>query len=123
MDNSNERHPAENTLAISPEIDPGEAAPIDTIDGIPLAVNELDRPRLRRFVDDDPHGLKSKGQGDLSKVTSFPNPDAEFQEYPKHIIKDGKTYSVAAEDAEPVLIAQPAGDGTITSDGTFVPAE
>lgn len=66
-------------------------------------------PTAADFIgtDDDVHGFKSQGRGDLSKTNSFEDPQSSFQEYPKHIVKDGKTYTVAAEDAEPVLLVAP----------------
>lgn len=101
-----ERHPAENTMAIHPGIDDGGPAPVDgQPETIPLAVSDIARPHLRRFVDEDPHGLKNKGEGNLGKKSHFPDPDSEFQEYPKHTVKDGQTFKVAHDGAEPVLIA------------------
>jgi len=70
---ADEIHPAEGTMAIHPDtlID-GQPAPAQaTHEQIPLAVNEPVKPQLRRFVDQDPHGFKNKGLGDLSKLHSF----------------------------------------------------
>jgi hypothetical protein len=94
-----QRHPAENTMAIHPDIDDGGPAPRDGApETIPLGLNEPDRPHLRRFVDDDPHGLKNRGEGELSKKTHFPNPSIEHQEYPKAVYKGDKTHVVNSED-------------------------
>lgn len=94
-----ERHPAENTMAIHPGIDDGGPAPVDGLpETIPLTLNEPQRPHLRRFVDEDPYGLKSKGEGDLSKKSSFPNPFIEHQEYPKMMYKGDESVAVLNDE-------------------------
>lgn len=70
---ADEQHPAEGTMAIHPDtLRDGQPAPIDgQPETIPLAVNDVARPPMRRFVDQDPHGFKNQGRGDLSKLHSF----------------------------------------------------
>lgn len=65
-------------------------------------------PTAADFIgtDDDVHGFKSQGRGDLNKMNAFEDPKVEFQEYPKHYTEDGKTYSIASEGAEPVMVAE-----------------
>lgn len=70
---SQEEHPSAITLAIHPgAIADGDTPPEKAhVETIPLAVNEPVKPPLRPFRDEDPHGFKSQGQGDLSKLHKF----------------------------------------------------